>query len=125
MSSFDPNQKRPEWTKIHRKVLLLNDYTSSHTAKAVRDTIYVLGLEFFPLRSLYSPDLALFDYHLFSIDVLRIFHVTPSTITNMSETSFKIGPPQKMYHFSGWAFPNCDRWEKGGLAMVHTLNKPN
>lgn len=58
-------EKRPEWARRHRKVILLHDNAPSHTAKLVKDTLAALGWEILP-HPPYSPDLAPSDYHLFS-----------------------------------------------------------
>ncbi|GFU29211.1 mariner Mos1 transposase [Trichonephila clavipes] len=58
-------ERRPEWSRRHGKVILLHDNAPSHTAKPVKDIFKPLGYGIL-LHPLYSPDLAPYDYHLFS-----------------------------------------------------------
>ena len=48
-------KKRPEWAKIHGKVILLHD--NAPTSKLVKDTVKLLGWDILP-PSLLSSDLA-------------------------------------------------------------------
>ena len=58
-------EKRPEVARRHGKAILLYDNAPAHNAKPIQDIIKTLGWEQLP-HSPNSPDLAPFDYHLFS-----------------------------------------------------------
>lgn len=58
-------EKRPEWATRHGKVILLHDNAPSHTTNLVKETINALKWDVNP-HPPYSPDLAPFDYYLFS-----------------------------------------------------------
>uniref|UniRef100_A0A0K0EC61 HTH_48 domain-containing protein n=1 Tax=Strongyloides stercoralis TaxID=6248 RepID=A0A0K0EC61_STRER len=57
--------KRPEYQQRQHKVILFHDNAPSHKTKLVHDTLEALKWEVLP-HAAYSPDLALFDYHLFA-----------------------------------------------------------
>lgn len=57
-------EKQPEWTRIHRKVILQHDKAPSHTTKLVKNSLAALNWEI--SHPPYSPDLALSNYHLFA-----------------------------------------------------------
>ncbi|GFX14655.1 mariner Mos1 transposase [Trichonephila clavipes] len=56
--------KRPQYNERHDKVILQHDNARPHVAKVVKTYLETLKWEVLP-HPLYSPDLALSDYHLF------------------------------------------------------------
>jgi len=54
-----------EYQKKQHKVILLHDNAPSHTAKLIKETIEAFGWEILS-HTVYSPDLAPPDYHLFA-----------------------------------------------------------
>ena len=58
-------EKRPEYQKRQRKVILLHDNAPSHTAKPVKETIEAFSWEILS-HAACSPDLAPSDYYLFA-----------------------------------------------------------
>ena len=56
---------RPEYQRLHDKVILLHDNAPTHTAEPVKKTIKDFGWETL-VHPAYSPDLAPSDYYLFA-----------------------------------------------------------
>jgi len=58
-------EKRPHYWKRHDKLIFFHDNASSHTSIMIQNYLETLNWEVLPYP-VYSPDLALSDYHLFS-----------------------------------------------------------
>ncbi|UYV68994.1 SETMAR [Cordylochernes scorpioides] len=56
--------KRPLYAKRHDKVIYQHDNARPHVAKVVKETLEALQWDVLP-HPLYSPDIALSDYHMF------------------------------------------------------------
>ena len=58
-------QKRPEYQPREHKVIFIDDNAPAHRTKKTRELVNSYSWEALP-HAPYSPDLAPFDYHLFS-----------------------------------------------------------
>ena len=95
-------EKRPEYQKRQRKVILLHDNAPSHTAKPVKETIEAFSWEILS-HAAYSPDLAPYDYYLFA----SMGHVLSDQHFISYENGMMTGLPQKSDSFFGIASTNC------------------
>lgn len=58
------NDKRPEWSRRHNKIILQHDNARPHVAQQVKNYIEGVGWDILP-HPPYSPDIAPSDYYLF------------------------------------------------------------